>query len=144
VFRYQRYITAAALAVILSTSFAATAWSQTNVPPRLHTRITPQQKQASNQLISAAITQLSGAQSALGGGNAAGASAEVNVALSDLSQALPIYHGYRVKAMGASKRALRQLSHPKRAAMAQSSIALAISDANTALQNAGDEVNERQ
>lgn len=140
--RYRRFIAAATLAAFLSVASAAITWSQTTTPrPRpMHSKVTPQEKQQSNAAISEAIQQLTAAQGALS--NPAAASGDVTAALSSLSQALPIYHGWRVKAMGQCKRAIRQLSHPKRASLAQGSIATALTDANTALQNAGNEVNE--
>lgn len=146
VIRFRRFIAVATIAAFLSTVGASITWSQVPTPtPKhrgLHSKITPQEKQQSNADISQAIQQLTAAQGALS--NPAAASGDVTEALSSLSQALPIYHGYRVKAMGQCKRAIRQLSRPKRAAMAQGSIATALSDANAALQNAGDEVNEAQ
>lgn len=138
--RYKRILAAAAIAVFLSIAGSAVAWSQARP---MHSRVTPAEKQASNQLIAAAITQLQSAQGLLSGGNSTGASGEINIAFGDLRQALPIYHGYREKAMQDCRRALFQLAHPRRASLAPGSVSTAITNANLALQNAGDEVNER-
>jgi hypothetical protein len=140
-FQSRRLITAGILATLLFGLSLATSWSDTPVQGS-HSKYTAQQKQESNSLISAAITLLTQAQSALGSGNAAQASSDLTGAISDLTQALPIYHGYRVKAIGSAKRALRQLSHPKVASNAPQSITQAITDANTALQNVSDNTNE--
>ena len=140
--RYRRVVIAALAAALLSAACATTAWSQVVRP--MHSRVTPAEKQSSNNLVSAAITQLSNAQGLLSGGNSSGASGEINVALDDLHQALPIYHGYRERAMGECRRALFQLAHPRRASLAPGSVSSALSDANLCLQNAGDEVNERE
>lgn len=138
----RRILTAATIAAILCICGSTATWAQTVRP--MHSRVTPAEKQASNQLVGAAITQLQNAQGLLSGGNSSGAAAEVNIAFSDLRQALPIYRGYRVRAMNECRRAVFQLAHPRRAALAPGSVSAALGDANLALQNAGDEVNERE
>ncbi|HEX5322993.1 MAG TPA: hypothetical protein VFW40_04345, partial [Capsulimonadaceae bacterium] len=113
--RFGRILAAAMLAAFLLTAGATIAWSQNNGQRQLHSKITPAEKQASNNLMSQAVGQLNSAEGVLGGGNYSGASAYINNALADMRQALPIYRGWRVKAIEQSRRALRMLLHPKRA-----------------------------
>lgn len=133
---------AAILAAFLTTACATAAWSQTVNRP-MHSKVSPADKQASNQLVSEAIAELTDAEGAYRQGSGPVAYANVNTALGELRQALPIYHGYRVKAMHECYRALVQLSHPRRLLLAGATISAALTDANLALQNAGDEVNEQ-
>jgi len=138
-YRFKLLLAAGMLAAFLSVMGATSAWSQTRVHRALHSKVTADERQASNNLMSSALTDLSSAQNA---GNSSQASSSLNSAISKMSQALPIYHGYRIKAIGSARRALRQMSRRKGVAKASSSVGQAVSDAKTALQNDGDEVTE--
>lgn len=104
--------------------------------------ISPQQKQVSDQHVSDGLVQEQAALAALQSGNTAGCIADCQTAYADMHQAMPIYHGYRARSMGAVKHvgtALGSIKNPKggakRLPRLEAALSKAISDAQAALQN---------
>lgn len=106
-----------------------------NSPEARHMHVTPQQKQASDADISAGLSQLQSAAGELQSGNGGAAMGTLNTAIADLKSALPIYHGYRDRAIGAANHAVMALErNGKRSVMnASERVGKAITDAQTAL-----------
>ncbi|MDR3706933.1 MAG: hypothetical protein P4L33_01425 [Capsulimonadaceae bacterium] len=139
--RLKLFLAMGLVATFACVAAAPAAWSETATTKRpLHSKVTPAEKSASDALINQGLTQLTAAQTADNGGNLALAVSDLQSAVATMKQALPIYQGYRVKAMRQADRAIRQLSHPKAASKAPAAIA----DANTALQKSASEVTETE
>lgn len=100
-----------------------------------HKRITPGEKQASDQAMQAGLSQLQAAAGAIQQGGRTQAMADLQSAESSMTSALPIYHGHREEAMHAADRAMKELQRNGKKAQARSaeSVAKAISDADAAL-----------
>jgi hypothetical protein len=98
--------------------------------------INPQRKQQSDANIQAGLSQLQSAASALQSGGGSGVVGTLTTAYQDLKQALPIYHGYREKAMGATNHAIKALQRNGKQSVSRASadVGKAIADAQQALQ----------
>ena len=98
-------------------------------------KLTPQEKAASDSLMKQGLGQLQTAQSDLQGNNAAGAAEALKSAFESMRQAKPIYHGHRKDALMDTRRAERNIEANKKnsAERAAGFLNSAISEAQTAL-----------
>lgn len=125
------------LAAALGCAVCLLAATASFAGPEHHGRISPQQKQASDQAIQAGLGQLQAAAAAIQQGNGGGAISDLQAAESALTSALPIYHGHREHAMHAADHAIKELQANRKKSLEHASVSVgkAISEAQAALQS---------
>lgn len=99
-------------------------------------RVTPEEKQTSDQNVQAALSQLQAAAGALQQGGGGQAITDLQSAESSLKAALPIYHDHREHSLHETDRAIRELERNTRRsdARAVETVNRAIAEAQAALQ----------
>jgi hypothetical protein len=117
---------------------APTAFAQAPNPPAAngeHQRITPEQKQASDQAMQQGLGQLRAAAADLNAGSGQ-VMGDLQAAISSMTSALPIYRGHRERAIHAATIALQDLQRNGKRSVrrAYGVIGRAIADAQAALQ----------
>jgi len=110
--------------------------------------VSQQEKATSDQHVADGLAQEQAALAAFGTqGGAATTSSDLQAAVADMHQALPIYHGYRARSMAVAAHAAKELGvTPKNPAKAiariTAQINAAIADAKTALSNSENFITE--